>query len=42
MAKKALLRPIGEANRIDERVEQMEKELYQSINNLGIVRRSRR
>ena len=36
MAKKALLRPIGEANRIDERVEQIEKELYQSINNLGI------
>ena len=23
------MRPIGEANRIDERVEQMEKELYQ-------------
>ena len=36
MAKKALLRPVGEANRIDERVEQIEKELYQSINNLGI------
>ncbi|MGD0169157.1 MAG: fumarate hydratase [Smithella sp.] len=36
MAKKALLRPVGEANRIDERVEQMERELYQSINNLGI------
>jgi len=36
MAKKALLRPVGEANRVDERVEQMEKELYQSINNLGI------
>jgi len=36
MAKKALLRPVGEANRIDERVEQMEKELYQSVNNLGI------
>lgn len=36
IAKKALLRPVGEANRIDERVEQMEKELYQSVNNLGI------
>jgi fumarate hydratase subunit alpha len=36
IAKKALLRPVGEANRIDERVEQIEKELYQSINNLGI------
>jgi len=36
MAKKALLRPVGEANRVDERVEQMEKELYQSVNNLGI------
>ena len=36
MAKKALLRPVGESNRIDERVEQMEKELYLSINNLGI------
>jgi fumarate hydratase subunit alpha len=36
MAKKALLRPVGEANRIDERVEQIEKDLYQSINNLGI------
>ncbi|MGD0279946.1 MAG: fumarate hydratase [Smithella sp.] len=36
MAKKALLRPVGEANRVDERVEQIERELYQSINNLGI------
>ncbi len=36
MAKKALLRPVGEANRIDERLEQIEKDLYQSINNLGI------
>jgi len=36
MAKKALLRPVGEANRIDERVEQMEKELLDSINKLGI------
>lgn len=36
MAKKALLRPVGEANRIDERMEQTEKELLESINNLGI------
>jgi fumarate hydratase subunit alpha len=36
MAKKALLRPVGEANRIDERVEQIEKELLESINDLGI------
>ena len=36
MAKKALLRPVGEANRVDERVEQMEKELLDSINKLGI------
>jgi len=36
MAKKALLRPVGEANRIDERVEQIEKELLESINGLGI------
>jgi fumarate hydratase subunit alpha len=36
IAKKALLRPVGEANRIDERMEQMEKELYHSVNNLGI------
>ncbi len=36
MAKKALLRPVGEQNRIDERVEQIEKELYQRINKLGI------
>ncbi|HUN53595.1 MAG TPA: fumarate hydratase [Smithella sp.] len=36
MAKKALLRPVGEANRVDERVEQIEQELYRSINNLGI------
>lgn len=36
MAKKALLRPIGEASRIDERIEQMEKELLDSINKLGI------
>ena len=36
MAKKALLRPVGEANRVDERAEQIEKELLESINNLGI------
>ena len=36
MAKKALLRPVGEVNRHDERLEQIEKELYQSINNFGI------
>jgi fumarate hydratase subunit alpha len=36
MAKRALLRPIGEASRVDERLEQIEKELYQSINNLGV------
>jgi fumarate hydratase subunit alpha len=36
MAKKALLRPVGEANRIDERVERIEKELLESINGLGI------
>jgi len=36
MAKKALLRPVGEANRIDERAEQIEKELFKGINNLGI------
>jgi fumarate hydratase subunit alpha len=36
MAKKALLRPVGEANRVDERAEQIEKELLENINNLGI------
>ena len=36
MAKKALLRPVGETNRIDERVEQIEKDLLKSINDLGI------
>ena len=36
MAKKSLLRPVGEANRVDVRVEQMEKELLDSINKLGI------
>jgi fumarate hydratase subunit alpha len=36
MAKKALLRPVGEQNRVDERAEQIEKELLESINNLGI------
>ena len=36
MAKKALLRPVGEQNRHDERLEQIEKELLESVNNLGI------
>jgi len=36
MAKKALLRPVGEQNRVDKRAEQIEKELLESINNLGI------
>jgi fumarate hydratase subunit alpha len=36
MAKKSLLRPVGQANRVDVRVEQMEKELLDSINKLGI------
>jgi fumarate hydratase subunit alpha len=36
LAKKALLRPVGEANNNDERLAQMEKELLNSINKLGI------
>jgi fumarate hydratase subunit alpha len=36
MAKKGLLRPVGEQNRVDKRAEQIEKELLESINNLGI------
>jgi len=36
MAKKALLRPVGEQNRVDERAEQIEKELFEGINSLGI------
>jgi fumarate hydratase subunit alpha len=36
LAKKALLRPLGEKNKTDERLAQMEKELYGSINELGI------
>jgi len=36
MAKKALLRPVGETNRKDDRLEQIEKALFESINNLGI------
>ncbi len=36
LAKKALLRPVGEANKNDERLAQMEKELLTSINKLGI------
>jgi fumarate hydratase subunit alpha len=36
LAKKALLRPVGEANTKDERLAQMEKDLYSSINKSGI------
>lgn len=36
LAKKALLRPVGETNNKDERLFQMEKELYTGINDLGI------
>ncbi len=36
LAKRALLRPVGEGNKTDERLAQMEKELYESINELGI------
>ena len=36
MAKKSLLRPVGEANTTDERLAQMETELYSSINKSGI------
>jgi fumarate hydratase subunit alpha len=36
LAKKALLRSVGEENKIDSRLAQMEKELYGSINELGI------
>jgi len=36
LAKKVLLRPVGEGNKIDSRLAQMEKELYSSINELGI------
>lgn len=36
MAKKALLRPVGEASRHDERLEEIEKKLLESINNMGI------
>ena len=36
MAKKALLRPVGQANITDERLAQMETELYAVINKLGI------
>ena len=36
LAKKALLRPVGEANSKDDRLAQMEKELYAGINELGI------
>jgi fumarate hydratase subunit alpha len=36
LAKKALLRPVGQANSKDERLVQMENDLYQSINKSGI------
>ncbi|HPY35293.1 MAG TPA: fumarate hydratase [Smithellaceae bacterium] len=36
LAKKALLRPVGEVNNNDERLAQMEKDLLDSINKLGI------
>lgn len=36
LAKKALLRPVGEANSKDERLSQIEKDIYQSINKSGI------
>ncbi|HON58619.1 MAG TPA: fumarate hydratase [Smithella sp.] len=36
LAKKALLRPVGESNRVDRRMEQLEMELLESINHLGI------
>lgn len=36
LAKKALLRPVGEESKADERLVQMEKDLYTSINKLGI------
>jgi fumarate hydratase subunit alpha len=36
LAKKALLRPVGKTNPSDDRLAQMEKELYTGINELGI------
>jgi len=36
LAKKALLRPVGKKNESDERLTQMENELYEKINTLGI------
>ena len=36
LAKKALLRPLGETNSKDDRLVKMEKELYSSINKSGI------
>ena len=36
LANKALLRPVGEANSKDERLSQIEKDIYQSINKSGI------
>jgi fumarate hydratase subunit alpha len=36
LAKKALLRPLDEENRMDERLAKMENELYDDVNKLGI------
>lgn len=36
LAKKALLRPVGEKNKTDERLIQMEEDLYVAVNKLGI------
>lgn len=36
LAKKALLRPVGKTNPSDDRLAQMERELYKRINELGI------
>nr|HPK53494.1 fumarate hydratase [Smithellaceae bacterium] len=36
LAKKALLRPVGQRNKKDERLAQLEEELYVNINKLGI------
>ncbi len=36
LAKKALLRPVGESHRDDPRLQQLEQELFEEINKLGI------
>jgi fumarate hydratase subunit alpha len=36
LAKKALLRPLGEKNRVDSRLATLEEEILEEINNLGI------